>query len=95
MGIQCLIGPEVNPEVIDMGCGKEVAGGGEGEAGRRGVNQEDVYQSVGGKEEISLFHRSQSTLTPSDIYTRHTATTVELVSPATRQIPSPDTAVHC
>ena len=42
MRIEGLIGPEVDPEVIDMGGGEEVFCGGEGQASGRRVHQEDV-----------------------------------------------------
>ena len=46
MGIQGLIGPQVDAKIIHMGGGQEVSRGREGEAGGGGINQEAVYQSA-------------------------------------------------
>ena len=42
MGIERLIGPEVDSKVVNMGRGEEVSSGGEGQASGRRLNKEDI-----------------------------------------------------
>ena len=42
MRIECLIGPEVDSKVVDVGGGEKVSCGGEGQASGGRVHQEDV-----------------------------------------------------